>query len=185
MFAVIKTGGKQYRVAPGDVIVVEKLLGDTGSKIKLDQVLLVGEGDREFEIGTPFVSDAVVNCEVLEHSRSKKIIVFKKKRRQGYKRKRGHHQKRTVLRVIDINGKGAVKTESKKRKVESAKTADKAEAKVTNTGPSTKPKSKAKAEVLTKKKATVSKQSGKKRVPAKKKVVAKKVSTKKVTAKKT
>ena len=110
MYAVIKTGGKQYKVSPGDVIIVEKLLGDAGAKIKLDQVLMVGEGDNKLEVGTPMVGSAVVNCEVMDQSRADKVIVFKKKRRQGYKRKHGHRQDQTVLRVLDINGKGAVKS---------------------------------------------------------------------------
>jgi large subunit ribosomal protein L21 len=115
MYAVIKTGGKQYRVSPGDVIIVEKLLGDTGAKIKLDQVLMVGEGDKKLEVGTPMVASAVVNCEVMDQSRADKVIVFKKKRRQGYKRKHGHRQDQTVLRVLDINGKGAVKSSVTKK----------------------------------------------------------------------
>ena len=120
MYAVLKTGGKQYKVSPGDVIVVEKLLVDAGAKIKLDQVMIVGEDGKKPEVGAPILSNAAVNCEVLDQSRSDKIIVFKKKRRQGYKRKKGHRQNQTILRVIDINGKGALKTIAKK-KVETAK----------------------------------------------------------------
>ena len=128
MYAVIKTGGKQYKVSPGDVIIVEKLLGDAGAKIKLDQVLMVGEGDNKLEVGTPMVGSAVVNCEVMDQSRADKVIVFKKKRRQGYKRKHGHRQDQTVLRVLDINGKGAVKSPvtkkaSQKKAEDSAKIA--------------------------------------------------------------
>ena len=114
MYAVIKTGGKQYRVTPGDVIVVEKLLGDAGAKVKLDKVLIVGEDGKDPEVGAPMVSNAAVNCEVMDQSRADKVIVFKKKRRQGYKRKKGHRQNQTVLRILDINGKGAVKTAAKK-----------------------------------------------------------------------
>ena len=120
MYAVLKTGGKQYKVSPGDVIVVEKLLVDAGAKIKLDQVMIVGEDGKKPEVGAPILSNVAVNCEVLDQSRSDKIIVFKKKRRQGYKRKKGHRQNQTILRVIDINGKGALKTIAKK-KVETAK----------------------------------------------------------------
>jgi large subunit ribosomal protein L21 len=114
MYAVIKTGGKQYRVSPGDVIVVEKILGDAGAKVKLDKVLIVGEDGKDPEVGVPIVSNAAVNCEVIEQSRADKVIVFKKKRRQGYKRKKGHRQNQTVLRVLDINGKGALKAPTKK-----------------------------------------------------------------------
>ena len=119
MYAELKTGGKQYKVSPGDIIVVEKLLGNAGAKIKLDQVMIVGEDGKDPEVGLPVLSNAAVNCEVVDQSRSNKVIVFKKKRRQGYKRKKGHRQEQTVLRVIDINGKGAVK---KKSAVERPKT---------------------------------------------------------------
>ena len=117
MYAVIKTGGKQYRVSPGDVLVVEKILGDAGAKVKLDKVLIVGEDGKDPEVGIPMISNAAVNCEVIEQSRADKVIVFKKKRRQGYKRKKGHRQNQTVLRILDINGKGALKTSGKKAAV--------------------------------------------------------------------
>ena len=102
MFAVVKTGGKQYRVTPGDVVVVEKLLGAPGDKIKLDHVLMVGEDGQSPEIGSPLVGNNTVNCIILEQSRSAKILVFKKKRRKGYKRTKGHRQNHTVLLVLDI-----------------------------------------------------------------------------------
>ena len=124
MFAVVKTGGKQYRVTPGDVVVVEKLLGAPGDKIKLDHVLMVGEDGQSPEIGSPLVGNNAVNCIILEQSRSAKILVFKKKRRKGYKRTKGHRQDHTVLRVLDINGKGMVKQKSKtetKNKTETKK----------------------------------------------------------------
>ena len=126
MYAVITTGGKQYKVSPGDIIVVEKLLGDAGTKIKLEQVLMVSEEGKKPEVGLPLLSSAAVNCEVIEQSRSDKIIVFKKKRRQGYKRKKGHRQDQTVLRILDINGKGAVKAsaDNKKQKVTEAKVSE-------------------------------------------------------------
>ena len=97
MFAVIKTGGKQYRVASGDVIKVEKLEAEAGSTITLDQVLMV-----DGKIGTPLVADATVSAEVIAQDRGPKIIVFKKKRRQNYRRKNGHRQDLTVLRITDI-----------------------------------------------------------------------------------
>ena len=114
MYAVVKTGGKQYRVSPGDILVVEKLIGDAGAKVKLDNVLIVGEDGKDPEVGVPVISNAAVNCEVVEQSRADKVVVFKKKRRQGYKRKKGHRQDQTVLRVLDINGKGALKIPAKK-----------------------------------------------------------------------
>jgi large subunit ribosomal protein L21 len=98
MFAVIKTGGKQYRVASGDVIKVEKLAGEAGSTIALDQVLMVGD-----TIGTPLVAGATVSAEVIAQDRGPKIIVFKKKRRQNYRRKNGHRQDLTVLRITEIS----------------------------------------------------------------------------------
>jgi large subunit ribosomal protein L21 len=97
MFAVIKTGGKQYRVASGDVIKVEKLEAEAGSTVTLDQVLMV-----DGKIGTPLVADATVSAEVVAQDRGPKIIVFKKKRRQNYRRKNGHRQDLTVLRITDI-----------------------------------------------------------------------------------
>ncbi|MBT3989173.1 MAG: 50S ribosomal protein L21 [Rhodospirillaceae bacterium] len=175
MYAVIKTGGKQYRVSPGDVIVVEKLLGDAGAKVKLDQVLMVGEDGKDPEVGAPLISSAAVNCEVMEQSRADKIIVFKKKRRQGYKRKKGHRQEQTVLRVLDINGKGAVKAAAKKaapKKDPAKDEAPKAEAKAEDKpAAETKPKAPAKKKAAAaKKKAATTKKSA----PAKKKAAAKK-----------
>jgi large subunit ribosomal protein L21 len=98
MFAVIKTGGKQYRVVPGDVIKVEKLEAEAGATVALDQVLMLGE-----TIGTPLVAGASVAAEVIAQDRGPKIIVFKKKRRQNYRRKNGHRQDITVLRITDIS----------------------------------------------------------------------------------
>ncbi len=101
MYAVIKTGGKQYRVSKNDVISVERLSGEAGDEIAFNDVLMVGEG-AEATIGTPTVSGAKVTATVLEQARDDKVIVFKKKRRQGYRRKRGHRQAQTVLRIADI-----------------------------------------------------------------------------------
>ncbi len=98
MFAVIKTGGKQYRVVPGDVIKVEKLEGEAGATIALDQVLMVGD-----TIGTPLVAGASVAAEVIAQDRGPKLIIFKKKRRQNYRRKNGHRQDLTVLRITEIS----------------------------------------------------------------------------------
>jgi large subunit ribosomal protein L21 len=104
MFAVIKTGGKQYRVAANDVIVVEKLDGEAGQKIEFTEVLVVGEG-ADAKIGAPFVAGAVVSGEVVEQGRGKKVISFKKRRRQNSKRKRGHRQHLTTVRITDIAAK--------------------------------------------------------------------------------
>lgn len=97
MFAVIQTGGKQYKVAKDDVIRVEKLAGDAGSEIVLDQVLMVGD-----KIGAPIVSGASVTATVVAQARGPKIIIFKKRRRQSSRRKNGHRQDLTILRITDI-----------------------------------------------------------------------------------
>ena len=104
MYAVIKTGGKQYRVAAGDVIKVEKLDGEVGDKIGFDQVLMVGDEGTEdgAKIGTPIIAGAEVTAEVLEQGKGDKVLIFKKKRRKNYRRTRGHRQWQTVLRISDI-----------------------------------------------------------------------------------
>lgn len=102
MFAVIKTGGKQYKVAKNDVIVVEKLLGEAGAKVALDEVLLVG-GEGDAKVGAPMVAGASVAAEIVEQTRGDKVIIFKKKRRKNHRRKNGHRQDLTVLRITDIN----------------------------------------------------------------------------------
>ncbi len=101
MYAVIKTGGKQYRVAAGDVIKVEKLDGEVGSNVNLDQVLMVG-GDDGAKVGTPLIDGAKVSAEVLKQGKGDKVLIFKKKRRKNYRRTRGHRQHQTVLRISDI-----------------------------------------------------------------------------------
>lgn len=101
MFAVLKTGGKQYRVQKNDVIRVERLDVKEGDKVKLDEVLMVGEAGSA-KIGTPVVKGASVTAEVVAQARGPKLIVFKKKRRQNYRRKKGHRQDLTLLRITDI-----------------------------------------------------------------------------------
>ena len=102
MYAIIKTGGKQYRVAPGETLRVEKLEGSVGDNVKLDSVLLVG-GEGETRIGKPYLDGAAVDAEIVEQGRAKKIIVFKKKRRKGYHKKQGHRQYFTGLKIKEIN----------------------------------------------------------------------------------
>lgn len=105
MYAVIKTGGKQYRVKPGDLLVVEKLPGDPGAKVAFDQVLMIGEGEK-VTIGAPTVAGAKVDATLVETRKGEKIKIFKKIRRQGYRRTRGHRQLESVLRVTAVaNGK--------------------------------------------------------------------------------
>jgi len=101
MFAVIRTGGKQYKVAENDVIKVEKLVAEAGSSITLEDVLMVGD-DAGVTSGTPELSGVSVTATVLEQMRDDKVIIFKKKRRHNYRRKNGHRQHLTVLRITDI-----------------------------------------------------------------------------------
>jgi len=102
MFAVIRTGGKQYKVAKDDVIAVEKLAGEPGAMLELGEVLMVGGDGAEVATGTPLIAGALVTAELVEHRRADKIIVFKKKRRHNYRRKNGHRQHQTVLRITEI-----------------------------------------------------------------------------------
>jgi large subunit ribosomal protein L21 len=103
MYAVIRSGGKQHRVSPGDALRVEKLVGGVGDPIELDEVLLVG-GEGESRVGAPLVSGAKVVGTITAQGRGPKITVFKKKRRKGYKRRNGHRQDYTEVRVERIEG---------------------------------------------------------------------------------
>jgi large subunit ribosomal protein L21 len=103
MFAVVKTGGKQYKVAEGDVIQVEKLPGEPNTSVELAEVLMLADGGK-VTVGTPFVSGAKVAAEVVSQDRSDKLIIFKKKRRQNYRRKKHHRQEFTVLKITGIKG---------------------------------------------------------------------------------
>ena len=127
MYAVVKTGGKQYRVAKDDIFRVEKLAGEDGENLVLDEVLMVGDGDN-VTVGAPLVDGASVSVEILEQMRDKKITIFKKRRRQNYRRKKGHRQYLTVLKVTDILTGGAKPKAAKKavKKAEPAKEAPKA-----------------------------------------------------------
>lgn len=114
MFAVIKTGGKQYKVAKDDVIRVEKLDAEAGASVDLKEVLLVGD-DKGQTVGVPLVDGASVAATVLEQMRDRKILIFKKKRRQNYRRKNGHRQHLTVLRIDEILTGGKKKSAAKKK----------------------------------------------------------------------
>ncbi|KON80775.1 MULTISPECIES: 50S ribosomal protein L21 [Aromatoleum] len=102
MYAVIKTGGKQYRVAAGEKIKVEQIPADVGSEITIDQVFMVGEGES-VKIGTPVVSGAVVTATVVSHGRHDKIKIFKMRRRKHYQKHQGHRQNYTELRIEAIS----------------------------------------------------------------------------------
>ena len=103
MYAVIRTGGKQYRVAKDDVVFVEKLAGEPGTTVTLDDVLMIGDGTAA-KTGTPRLEGAQVKATVLEQKRDDKVLIFKKKRRHNYRRKNGHRQSLTVLRINEISG---------------------------------------------------------------------------------
>ncbi|GAU07737.1 50S ribosomal protein L21 [Desulfoplanes formicivorans] len=101
MFAIVEAGGKQFRVQEGLTVKVAKMDAEAGSELSLDKVLMAGEGE-DLKIGTPYVDGAKVTCQVVEHGRDKKIIVFKKKRRKDYRKKQGHRQDFTTLKVTAI-----------------------------------------------------------------------------------
>jgi large subunit ribosomal protein L21 len=106
MYAVIKTGGKQYKVAAGDKLKVEKLDGDVGSKVVIDKILMLADGDA-VTIGSPLVAGAKVNATVVSHGRGDKVMIFKFRRRKHYRKTQGHRQSYTEILISDINGKGA------------------------------------------------------------------------------
>jgi len=122
MFAIVRTGGKQYRVAPGDKIVVEKLAGEAGDSIDLTDVLLAGEGsDLKSTAGL------VVAAEIVAQAKADKVTVFKKRRRHNYRRKAGHRQKLTILKIVSIGGKKAEKKADAKAEPKKAEAPAKAE----------------------------------------------------------
>jgi large subunit ribosomal protein L21 len=102
MFAVIRTGGKQYTVRVGDYFPVEKIESEEGEIINFNEVLLVSDEEKSVKVGAPIIEGAVVTAEVLSQKRDDKIIVFKKKRRQGYRRTMGHRQSLTIVKIKDI-----------------------------------------------------------------------------------
>ena len=101
MYAVVQTGGKQYKVSPGDVLRVEKLAGDVGQAITFDRVLMVSDGET-VTVGQPVLADATVNGQIVEQGKAKKVLVFKYKRRKRYRRKQGHRQPYTAVRIEGI-----------------------------------------------------------------------------------
>ena len=107
MFAVVRTGGKQYRVAAGDKIVVEKIDGDAGSKVTLGDVLLAGEGGD-----LKSTSGLTVAAEIIAQAKGEKVIVFKKRRRHNYRRKNGHRQQHTILKILSVGGESQEKKQA-------------------------------------------------------------------------
>jgi len=170
MFAVIKTGGKQYKVAENDVICVEKIAAEAGSTVSLDDVLMIGDTGKAAKTAAADLGKAAVFAEIIDQSRADKIVVFKKKRRHGYRRKAGHRQQQTVLRITGISATGTKPTAKPKAKKAAAKTAsNKTETK------------KAAPKKAAPKKAEAKKPAAKKAAP--KKAAAKKAAPKKAAAK--
>ena len=101
MYAVVKTGGQQFRVAKGDKLSIQKLDAEAGKSITLDEVLMINDG-KTAKVGTPLVSGAKVTAKVVEQYRDEKVVIFKKKRRQNYRRKQGHRQNLTVIEITDV-----------------------------------------------------------------------------------
>jgi large subunit ribosomal protein L21 len=125
MFAVIKTGGKQYKVAAADVIAVATLAGEAGDPVAFGEVLMVG-GENGVSLGSPLVQGATVAGEIVDHTRTRKILVFKKRRRKNSKRSHGHRQDLTLVRITEIltDGKEPAKAAKPAKKAETAETAE-------------------------------------------------------------
>lgn len=126
MFAILKTGGKQYTVSVGDIIRVEKVEGDVGNVIELSQLMMIND-DKAIKVGTPLLSNSLIKATILEQTRNKTVIVYKKKRRQGYDRKNGHRQLMSVLHIDEIiaDGQSVAKAQAPAPKIK-----EKAEPKV-------------------------------------------------------
>ena len=102
MYAVIQTGGKQYRVSPGDQLKVEKLQADIGDKVTFEKVIMTSDGEK-IQVGKPYIENANVEGKLLGHGKSRKVLVFKYKRRKNYRRKRGHRQPFSLISIENIN----------------------------------------------------------------------------------
>ncbi len=126
MYAVIKTGGKQYKVEAGATLKVEKLLGDVGSKLVIDKVLMINDGDNT-TIGAPLVDGATVSATVLSHGRADKVMIFKFRRRKHYRKTQGHRQSFTEIQIGEILAAGTASSKSAAAKPAKAKTAKAAE----------------------------------------------------------
>jgi large subunit ribosomal protein L21 len=140
MFAVVRTGGKQYRVTAGDKIVVEKLSGNAGDKVDITDILLAGEGSD-----LKPVAGLTVAAEIVAQAKGEKVTVFKKRRRHNYRRKKGHRQQHTILKIVSIGGKGAAKKSEPKAEANPAEAAAPAKAAKAE-GPAKKAEPKARAD---------------------------------------
>ena len=152
MFAVVRTGGKQYRVAAGDKIAVEKLAGEAGDTITLGDILLAGEGDKLSDAGK-----VTVSAEIIAQAKSEKVLVFKKRRRHNYRRKNGHRQQMTLLRITAVGDSKAEKKAAPKKEA-----APKADADEKTAAPKTEAADKAPAKKAAPKKAAAKKTEDKK-----------------------
>lgn len=143
MYAVIRTGGKQYKVAENDVVELERLSGDAGDGVSFGEVLAVGS-DEGLTFGAPLVAGAQVAGEIVEHTRSATILVFKKRRRQNSKRSRGHRQEHTVVRITEIltDGKAPTKKAAAKKAKAEAEAPSEAAAATAAEKPARKPRAK-------------------------------------------
>jgi len=137
MFAIVRTGGKQYRVAAGDKIAVEKLVGEAGDTITLGDILLAGEGDSLSD-----ASKVSVSAEIIAQAKSEKVVVFKKRRRHNYRRKAGHRQQLTLLRILSVGDAKAAPKKAAAPKKEAAPVADEAAAAPAKKAPAKKPAAK-------------------------------------------
>ena len=156
MYAVVKTGGKQYRVEKEDVVLVEKLDANDGDQVVLDNILMIGEG-KKVTLGSPLVNDAAVMAQVIRQTRGPKITMIYKRRRKNSRRKQGHKQNLTLLKIIDIAETGGSKLSPKKAIAKSVETKAKATAKPAETKAKATAKpaeTKAKATAKTKKSTT-------------------------------
>ncbi|OHC80856.1 MAG: 50S ribosomal protein L21 [Rhodospirillales bacterium RIFCSPLOWO2_01_FULL_65_14] len=174
MFAVIRAGGKQFRVVKDDRITVERMAGEPGTMIEFSDVLMLGGDGQAPRVGRPAVDKAAVFAEVLEHNRAEKILVFKKKRRNNYRRKGGHRQGQTLLRIVGVSPTGEkpefAPTPKKEPRPETKKKA-KAKAPAKEADEDTRPAKKAEEKAVPKKKAdkAARDEAPKKKAPAKKK----------------
>ena len=141
MYAVLKTGGKQYRVEKEDVVLVEKLDANDGDQVVLNDILMIGEG-KKVTLGSPLVNDAAVMAQVIRQTRGPKITMIYKRRRKNSRRKQGHKQNLTLLKIIDIAETGGSKLSPKKATAKSTETKAKATAKSTETKAQASPKTK-------------------------------------------
>ena len=141
MYAVLKTGGKQYRVEKEDVVLVEKLDANDGDQGVLNDILMIGEG-KKVTLGSPLVNDAAVMAQVIKQTRGPKITMIYKRRRKNSRRKQGHKQNLTLLKIIDIAETGGSKLSPKKASIKSTETKTKATAKSTETKAKASPKTK-------------------------------------------